>query len=252
MMIIAAALLAGCGKQASVLVTAHRGFSGVAPENTLASFKKAIEAGADFAELDVQETADGRLIVLHDGSLKRTGGVDWNIWETPYDSLQKVEVGSWKAPEYKGEPVPLFKDVLETVKGKIRLNIELKMNGHQKQLTEKVVDMLHQENFVPNCIVTSFDFDAIRKVKQLDKNIRAGFIFSKMPDEDVFAADVDLLSVKNNLVDAAFVKKAHDNNKEVHVWTVNEPEDMRRLIALGVDGIITNRPDVLIKVLKGA
>ena len=132
----------------------------------------------------------------------------------------------------------------------MKLNIELKMNGHQKLLTEKVVAMVEEENFIPQCILTSFDFGEIKKIRGLNKAIKVGYIFSEKPeDEDVFTADVDLLSVKKKLVDEEFVIKAHASKKAVHVWTVDDPDEMRHFIQIGVDNIITNYPNILKEIL---
>ena len=243
-------LLLGCGRYDNSIVTAHRGGAGIAPENTMVAMKKAIELGAGFSELDVQETSDGVLILLHDKTLERTAGVDLNIWEMPYDSLTSYEVGSWFAPEFAGEPISKLADVMGAVKGKMKLNIELKMSGHEKFLIEKVIDLINEKDFRSECIITSFDLAAIKKVRQLDKDLKVGYIFSKYPeDEDVFTADVDLLSVKYKLVDEEFIRKAHANNKEVHVWTVNDPEMMKKLIGWGVNSIITDYPDKLLDLL---
>ena len=239
-----------CSKYDNSVVTAHRGASGSAPENTMIAMKKALETGAGYAELDVQETSDGELILLHDNTLERTSGIAWNIWETPYDSLLKIEVGAWFAPEFANEPVPKLADVMDAVKGKMKLNIELKMNGHQKELTEKVVDLIHEKQFENNCVITSFDLDAVKKVRHLDRNLKIGYIFSKYPEnEDVFTADVDILSVKYKLVNEEFMKKARAHGKEVFVWTVNDPELMKQYLKQGVTSIITNYPEKLIELL---
>jgi glycerophosphoryl diester phosphodiesterase len=243
--------LFGCGEDNRVINTAHRGASGKAPENTMIAIMTAIKAGSDFSELDVQETKDGVLVLLHDGNLKRTTGLDRNIWEMPYDSIVGLDAGSWFSSEFKDEPIPTLESVIDAVNGKMKLNIELKMNGHEKQLAERVVALVEDKGFISNCILTSFDFEIINKVKQLNGNIKVGYIFKKIPQNvDVFNANVDLLSVNKKLVDEEFVKKAHAGNKEVHVWTVNESEEMKRLIDLGVNSIITNRPDVLVDLLR--
>ena len=249
--ILGAVAMLACEKNVkSVEITGHRGASGLAPENTMASMVKAMELTADFSELDVQETADGILVLMHDDSLQRTTGIEAGVWEKTYDDLQGLDVGFWFSEDFKGEPIPTLKSIIEAVRGKMKLNIELKMNGHEKQLTEKVVAMVENEDFFDNCVLTSFDFSAIKKVKQLNSKIKAGYIFSEMPeDEDVFNANVDLLSVNKKIVTEDLVQKAHANNKEVHVWTVNEPEDMRKLISFGVDNIITNYPNILKQVL---
>jgi glycerophosphoryl diester phosphodiesterase len=246
-------IMSGCEKNINkVQITAHRGASGLAPENTMVAMVKAMEIGSDFSELDVQETADGMIVLMHDDSLQRTTGLEAGMWERTFDELNSLEAGAWFSEEFKGEPIPTLKSIIDSVRGKMKLNIELKMNGHQKLLTEKVVKIVEEENFIDKCILTSFDFSEVRKIRQLNKTIKIGYIFSKMPeDEDVFTADVDLLSVNKKLVTEDFVKKAHANNKEVHVWTVNQAEDMHKLITLGVDNIITNYPNVLKEILAG-
>ncbi len=238
-------------KEKKVIVIAHRGASGYAPENTLASMKKAIELGADMSELDVQETADGKLIILHDKSLKRTTGVDKNIWETNYTELNGLDAGSWFSEKYKNEPVPTLQKVIDLIKGKMKLNIELKTNGHEKKLAERTLKLVEDNNFLDQVIFTSFKFSEIDKVRELNKKAKVGYLFSKIPkDVDVFNADIDLLSAYYKIVDAEFMKKAKYAGKEVAVWTVNKPKDMKQMISLGVDAIITNYPDVLIKILN--
>lgn len=244
-------LVTACDRFDNSLITAHRGGAGIAPENTMIAMQKAMELGAGFAELDVQETSDGVLILLHDSTLERTAGVILNIWEMSYDSLVSYEVGAWFAPEFAGEPIPILADVMDAVKGKMKLNIELKMNGHEKLLVEKVLQLIDEKDFESDCIITSFDFAAIKKVRSLNKNLKVGYIFSKYPeDEDVFTADVDLLSVKYKLVDEKFIRKAHANNKEVHIWTVNDPIMMQQLLDWGANSLITNYPDKLRAILN--
>ena len=239
-------------KTKKIIVTGHRGASGHAPENTLSAMKVAIEMGAEFSELDVQETADGEIILLHDSSLKKTSGVDKNIWEVNYADLKDLDVGSWFSEEYKNEPIPTLQEVINLVKGKMKLNIEMKANKHEKMLAERTLKIVTDNDFLDQVIFTSFKFDEIRKIRKINKEAKVGYIFGKMPqDVDVFSEDVDLLSVNIKTVDAAFMKRAKDAGMEVAVWTVNKPEDMKRMIEIGVDDIITNYPDVLRKVLDG-
>lgn len=244
--------LFACEMKKETIVVAHRGASGYAPENTLSAMKKAIDMNAEFSELDVQETKDGKIILLHDNTLERTGKKNLNIWEVNYDELKNIEVGEWYAEEFKGEPIPTLEEVIELVRGKMKLNIELKTNKHEKMLAERALQVVIDNNFLDQVVFTSFKFDEVRKIREINKEAKVGYIFSKMPkDIDVFAEDVDILSVKKKLVDEEFMSKAKAAGKEVAVWTVNEPEEMKKLIALGVDAIITNYPDVLRKVLDG-
>ena len=234
-----------------VEITAHRGALRTHPENTLIAMQKAIEIGADFSELDVQETSDGVLVLYHDKNLKKTTGVDIGIWEISYDSISKLEAGAWFDPKFKGEPIPKLEDIMDEVKGKMKLNIEIKMNGHQKQLTEKVVQLVEDKKYIAHCILTSFDLNAIDKVKKLNKNIKAGYILREIPeDRDIFNSGINTISANKDMVNDAFIKKAHKHNLEVHVWIVNEPEEMKKFIQLGVDNIVTDYPEILFKVLN--
>jgi|WetSurMetagenome_2_1015567.scaffolds.fasta_scaffold351570_1 glycerophosphoryl diester phosphodiesterase len=236
-------------QNSGILLTAHRGASGYAPENTLSSMSEAIKMKADYSELDAQETSDGEIIVLHDGNLKRTTGLDKNIWETSYEEIKKLDAGSWYNDKFKGEPLPKLSDIIDLVKGKMKLNIELKCNGHQKKLADKVVKIVKEKDFSKECILTSFEINEIKRAKEIDSTLKVGLIFEKMPGAyDVFKANMEVLSVNYLLVDENFVRKAKENGKEIHVWTVDDEAEMRRLIKLGVTSILTNYPEKLKKI----
>jgi glycerophosphoryl diester phosphodiesterase len=239
------------GQTNKVKITAHRGASAYAPENTLASMKEAIQMNADYAELDAQETADGKIIILHDGNLKRTTGLDKNIWEVKFEDLENLDAGNWFGDKFKAEHIPQLSNVIDLVNGKIKLNIELKTNGHEKILADRVVKVIQEKDFSNNCFFTSFDYSQIKRVKDINPVYKVGLIFRTYPaDINVFTADIEALSVHFSLVDEAFMKKAREHGKEVHVWTVNEEKEMERLISLGVTSIITNYPDKLKKILN--
>ncbi|MBN1350747.1 glycerophosphodiester phosphodiesterase [candidate division KSB1 bacterium] len=244
-------LLLACSSSTrrKLMVTAHRGASGLAPENTIAAMLKAIDFHSDYAELDVQETKDGYLILLHDDDLNRTTNGSGAIWEKTLADLNHVDAGSWMSDEFANEPVPLLSAVMDTVEGKMKLNIELKISGHQVELERRVVKLIEEKRFVDQCVVTSFNWDSVEKVKRLNPRIRAGLIFAEFPERDIFKTDWELLSVYHKLITPEFVQKAHAAGKEVHVWTVNDPKLMKKLIDDGVDNIITNRPDILQQVL---
>lgn len=231
-------------------ITAHRGASGYAPENTISSMSLAIEMGADFAELDVQETFDGEIILLHDNNLKRTTGAEKNIWEVNYSFLKSLDAGSWYNDKYEEEEIPKLSEMIDVVNGKMKLNIELKTNGHEKKLADRVVKIVEDKKYSDNCIFTSLDFSQVDRVREINSNLKVGYIFDTLPiDVDVFNSDVDLLSVHYSLVTEDFMEKAIENKKEVHVWTVNDEDEMIRLTSLGVTSIITNYPDKLKRVL---
>lgn len=250
--VLALFFIISCSTQdKTVMNTGHRGASAYAPENTISAMKKAIEMRADYVELDVQETADGVIILLHDNTLERTAGVDKYIWEMNYDDLSEYEAGAWFDEKYKGEPIPTLQEVIEAVNGKLKLNIELKTNGYEKQLADRTVEVVKENGFADECIFTSFDFSQADRVKEIDPSLKAGYIFETLPENvDVFKSNIDVLSVYYKLVDENFMEKAGKNNKEVHVWTVNKKDEMKRLIDLGVASIITNYPDRLTSVIK--
>jgi len=237
-------------EKAKVLIVAHRGASGWAPENTLASFKKAMEIGADYSELDVHLTKDGEVILLHDDTLDRTTNGKNGVWEYTLEEVKKLDAGSWFSPEFAGEPIPTLKEVIEAVKGKMKLNIEIKVSGHDPDIAEKVVDIVRSENFGNDCMITSFDSASVLKVKQIAPELTTGFIFSTDYPQSVFNGNWEVLSCNKKVVDEEFLKKARKAGKKVQVWTVNDEETMKELIDLGVDGIITNYPDKLKKVLS--
>ena len=232
-----------------VEVTAHRGSSKKAPENSLSAITQAIEDGADYAEIDVQETADGVVVLLHDSDLMRIAGVNRKIWEVTYQEMSSFDTGSWFSPEFSGERIATLERAIATSKGRIKLNIELKYNGHDRKLAEEVVEIVRKNGFVNDCVITSLNKDGLRAVRGLDGSIKIGHIVAKSIG-DILSQDVDVLSVESKLATADFIAKAHDREKEVHVWTVNEPRNMERFIDLRVNNIITDHPELLVQLLQ--
>ena len=230
-----------------VQVTAHRGHSMAAPENTLSAVRKAIESGADYAEVDVLLTADNVVVLLHDRDLKRVAGDPRRIEEVPYDEVRKLEVGSWFDPSFAGERIPTLAEVIDMARGRIKLNIELKFYGSDLRLAEEVARLVREKDFEPDCIVTSFNSDALQEVKRHDPRLRTGLIIGHALG-DVSRLEVDLLSVRADFLSDEVLRAAHRQGKEVHVWTVNDASQMGRLIMRGVDNIITDDPDLAIRV----
>lgn len=233
-------------------ITAHRGASGSAPENTLIALQKAIEAGADYAEIDVQETADGRIVLLHDPDLKRTAGVKKNIWQVTYDELKSLDAGSWFSEEFSGERIPLLEEAIEFVRGRLRLNIELKTNGYEVRLAERVCETVKRLNFCEQVILTSFEPQQLRAAEKTAPEIRTGLIFYFMPSYDILDLPYSVLSLHKRNVGKKFLEHARQAGKELHVWTVNEEKDMLDMIQAGVDNIITNYPERLRNILRPA
>jgi glycerophosphoryl diester phosphodiesterase len=226
-----------------VRITAHRGHARAAPENTLSAMSKAIESGADYAEMDVQQTADGQVVLLHDRDLKRVAGVSRRLDELSYGEVRRLDVGSWFGPAFSGERVPTLAEVIALCRGKIRLNIELKFFGPDRRLARVVADIIREQDFESDCLVTSLDYDALLEVKRHNPRLRTGLIVAYSLG-DVSRLEVDALSVRADFLSDELLRAAHRHGREVHAWTVNDAGQMTRLIKRGVDNIITSDPDL--------
>jgi glycerophosphoryl diester phosphodiesterase len=148
-----------------VVVIAHRGAAGSAPENTLASVALAVEQGADIVEIDVQESADGKIVVVHDSDLMRVGGAAIKIWHATYDELLEVDVGTWYGPEFSGQRVPTLEQVLEICKGRSRVNIELKYYGHNERLEERVAEIVERMGMEDEIVLMSLASDIVTSMQ---------------------------------------------------------------------------------------
>lgn len=231
------------------VIIAHRGASYVAPENTLIAFKKAMETGVHYSELDVHQTKDGEIILMHDETLDRTTDETGEVWNFSLDVIKQLDAGVWFGEQFRGEPVPTLREVIKFVKGKMKLNIEVKISRDEPEIVRKVVDIILSEKFVNKCIITSFDRLTIEAFKETAPDIKTGFLFYKEYPEDIFVGNWDVLCAYFEVVNKDFVFNVRENGKKIYVWTVNEKEEMRRLLDLEVDGIITDRPELLQEVL---
>lgn len=236
----------------SFLIIAHRGASRAAPENTLTAMKKAMEFGADYAELDACQTRDGAVVLMHDEELERTTGQEGMIWEYTLAELKEFEAGSWFSEEFRGEPIPTLQEVMHLVRGKMKLNIEIKVFDHEPGIAQKVVDIIRGENFESECMVTSFDRNTIEEVKNIAPELMTGFIFDEDYQGNVFEGNWDALSCDRQILDEELIKRVKDNGKNLYAWTVNNPIEMKKLIDLKVNGLITDVPDVLKEVLESS
>ncbi len=232
------------------VITAHRGASGLMPENTLGAIALAMKFGADYAEIDVHLTRDGEVVLLHDDSLSRTTTGKGKIWDYSLKELSGLDAGSWYAPQFNSERIPTLRDVIRLVKGKMKLDIEIKSHAKQSELPRRVIEVLEEENFIGECIITSFDREVLQEVRELKPEIPLGLISSVGIPSNVYAPYFDWFIGHATFVDRELVAHMHGAGKSVHVWTVNRPAMMRRFIRMGVDGIITDRPDLLRHVLE--
>jgi len=219
-------------------ITAHRGSSSESPENTISAMELAISQGADYIEMDIQQTKDGKLVVCHDTNLKRLTGMAENLWELTQEELQTKDVGSWFSHKFAGAKIPTLEEVLALTQGKIKLNLELKLHGYESDLASEVVKVVGKDF---DGVISSFDYPTLVRVKELNPKLYVGLIMATEV-ADLPQLQVDFYSVKARLATKEFITKALEIGRKVHVWTVNEPEAIQEMIARGVDNIISDHP----------
>ncbi|MGE5848955.1 MAG: glycerophosphodiester phosphodiesterase [Candidatus Methylomirabilota bacterium] len=250
-------------------VHAHRGASGLAPENTLAAFRKALELGVDALEMDLHVTRDGEVVVIHDEKLERTTDGRGCIDELTLDEVKRWDAGGKFAPAFRGERIPTLREVIELVKAtgdtRIRLDLELKYRpdhaGEPKDFEERVLEILRETDYVEQVNVISFHHPSLAKVKTQEPRIRTGLLAGgdKAPPDPVALVrryQADYYSPSFRHVTPELVEALHHVSIPIVPWTVNEAAEMRRLMALGIgtlagDGIATDFPDRLLNLLSG-
>ncbi len=231
-----------------VQIMAHRGASRAAPENTLASIRRAIEDGANWVEIDVQETADGEVVVFHDSDFMKLARVNLKIWDARLDDLKDIDIGSSFGPEFKDERVPTLAQLLDACRGRIGVNIELKYYGHDEQLEQRVAEIVESHGMQAEVVAMSLKMDGVRKMKSLRPQWKVGLLLS-VSAGDLQQVEADFLAVNAGFADRRMIRLAHDAGKEVYVWTVNDAVTMSTMIGRGVDGLLTDRPDLARSVL---
>jgi glycerophosphoryl diester phosphodiesterase len=224
-----------------VQIIAHRGASIKAPENTLAAVERAITDSADWVEIDVQETADDRVVVFHDSDFKKTAGNPLKIWDATMEDLADLDIGSWFSPEFSSERTPTLEEVLEISRGKSGVLIELKYYGHDRQLEQRVLDIVTELGMEDSVRLMSLKPAAVSKLKALRPDLPAGLLLSVVAG-NTSNLEADFLAVNAGLADRTFINSVHRDGREVYVWTVNDVPTMITMLSRGVDGVITDRP----------
>jgi glycerophosphoryl diester phosphodiesterase len=233
----------------STEIIAHRGSSRRAPENTLAAIKAAIEDGADWAEIDVQETSDGIVVLLHDSDLFRATGMKRDIWEITFAELKELDAGAGFGPGFAGERIPTLEEAIEAARGRIGLLVELKFNGHDQRLAERVVEIIEAHGAGGRHAVMSLDAAGVERVRSLAPNLPVGLVLSASLG-DVLAGDLSFVAASARLATRRMLRVASRRGIGVYVWTVNDHDLALRCINDGVSGIITDDPK-LVRTLRG-
>ncbi len=235
---------------AQIMVTGHRGAAGHAPENTLASIRKALEMGADRIEIDVQQSKDGVVVILHDKTLKRTTNGKGYVRNKTFAELSALVALAEFAASFPNEKIPTLEEALILINGKAKFVIEIKDgNAYYPDIEQHIVALIHQYKAEKWCIVHSFNDAALAKVHEIDANIVLHKLFVAGLGRDLKKWDyVQEFSVNEHFATKKIIAKVHKLGKKINVWTVNDKAKMESLIKMGVDGIITNFPDIALQI----
>lgn len=242
------------------LVLAHRGANKVAPQNTLPAFQKALDFGADGLETDVHLSKDGHIVICHNYTIDETSNGTGRVDEMTLSQLKGFDFGSYFGDEFKGVSLPTLSELLDLTKSMKLINIEIKPPQKDSDLVKKVVEAIHQYGIVENSIVSCFDPECIRLVKEIDKNIKTGLLYEddKLGHEIMTFGvakyckqlNADAAHPHRKLITRKEVMELHNLGIAVNPWTVNKEEEIIRFTEWGCDALISDVPDYCIKVLE--
>jgi glycerophosphoryl diester phosphodiesterase len=242
------------GPRGPLLLFGHRGYSALAPENTLAAFQALVDHGIPGAELDVQLSADGRAVVIHDFSLERTAGLQARVRDTPLEAIRELDAGQWRGREFRGQKVPLLEEVFAAFGASLYFDVELKWdlkagNG----LEQKVVEAIRRHGLQQRCLLSSFNPFCLLRARRLAPELPTAHIWTDTPDLPFLlrhgAAAVflpgPLAKPQARRIRAWNAALFRLLGSRLLAWTVDDLEEARRLLALGVRGLISNDPGKL-------
>ncbi len=226
---------------------AHRGASGIAPENTLAAFKKAIEIGVDAVELDLHGTADGEIVVIHDASLDRTTNLNGPIKQTTLESIKQADAGAWFNPEFEGEKVPMLAEALTCITDSAIALLEIK----DDTIAEAVVQKIREMNLLELTVIISFHTSVLKTVRALEPRIPTGWLIGNSNGHThpiqlcqlLGSLGSNLLNVNHQLITEEFAYEVRRRGIALWSWTVDDIDLMRQMRTFGVQGITSNYPE---------
>lgn len=221
-------------------VIAHRAGAASAPENTEAALLRAVSDQTTVAEIDVQQLKDGTLIVMHDANFKRTMGKNLNVWEADAAALQDLNDGQRASWKYVGDPLPTLETMLLAAKGRIRLMIELKSTGHEKDLEEETLSLIKKCGMLEQCVIASMDIRILERVKTLEPSMKTVYISAVLLTQGYGLKEIDAYSVETTALSADLVNQAHLQGKQVYAWTANSERTINKILRCGADGLITD------------
>ncbi len=222
----------------NVMIMGHRGAAALEPENTLRSIRRAVEIGVDAVEIDVRLSKDEELVVIHDATVDRTTNGKGPVSSYALDDLKKLDAG-------KGETIPTLQEVMEHVGNKVRLVIELKEEGTERM----VVGLVKRRNLGDNVYVISFWHDLVKSIKGMESSIKTGVLLVGCPVDACVAtqASADALVMKYTFVNRHFIQIAHKEGLKVFVWNIDDQHLVKPYVDMGVDGIGSNDPRILVE-----
>lgn len=261
--LLLAAAVGSAHQPQSTMIIAHRGASAHAPENTLPAIRLAIQLGADALEIDVRQTRDGRIVLMHDATVDRTTNGSGEVGDMTFAAIRTLDAGVWFGKEFGGEPVPTLEEVIELLDSSTLLVVEVKGNFTiYPGIERRVVDIVTEAGIGHRTILKSFDRNAIEMFSELAPDIPRLFVYTvRIPwlglyiDDgistgDVLKVDAGYLQPHWLFLSASFTKKAQQKGFKVVAWGVNTEAEIRKAIEFGVDGIETDYPDLAAKIVK--
>jgi glycerophosphoryl diester phosphodiesterase len=248
-----------CDAKGHMLVVAHRGSSGRAPENTLAAFELALESGAVIIECDVRLTRDDEVVIFHDRTLDRTTDGSGPIQKKTLEELKRLDAGSWFNSKFKGESIPTLNEALRLLEGRAFLNIELKADARDHQanarLQERVLETVRDARAEHRIFLGSFNHRLMREIKSLHPELTTAIIyktvrdFAYRPSHLVSQAQADAFVCGRWWLRRKLLDDLQNHHIPIFVYTVNTERDVRRMKQLQIDGVITNFPDLVVRAL---
>jgi glycerophosphoryl diester phosphodiesterase len=243
-----------------MLIIGHRGASAVAPENTMAAFREALAVGADGVEFDVRLTRDGVPVVIHDSTLRRTGGLPDRVADLTWAEISKVDVGSWFAGKFANETVPSLAELFKLFQSNnSTLYLEMKPDSpaEYRSLAEACVKAVDEHSLKPRVVIECFQLPALKILREIDPDIKTVALFepsfanpSVLSDQRIINQAMDIgaaaLALHHRLARGSLVQKAKAARLHVAVWTVDDPAWIERARAIGIDALITNNPAVML------
>ncbi|MDY6839386.1 MAG: glycerophosphodiester phosphodiesterase family protein [Thermodesulfobacteriota bacterium] len=229
------------GVKSEMIIMGHRGAAALEPENTLLSITRAMETGVDAVEIDVHLTKDREVVVIHDSTVDRTTNGSGLVCSYTLTELKKLDAG-------KGESIPTLQEVVDHIDKRVKLVIELKEEGAEGQ----VVGLINENNLVHNVYVISFWHRLVQRVKEMGQSIKTGVLLVGCPVDTSVAtqASADAFVMRYTFVDKPFVEMAHREGLKVFIWNIDDPTLVKPYADIGVDGIGSNDPRILVEYFR--